>query len=92
VLATMLREAVTNILRHSAAAVCTIEAAAGNGTVRLRVSNDGVTGQAAAGERRGNGLANLTARLHAVGGHLASRQANGCFDLTAEIPLTLPPG
>lgn len=39
-LAPVLREAVTNILRHSAATHCTIEAT-DDGTLRLRVSNDG---------------------------------------------------
>jgi two-component system sensor histidine kinase DesK len=101
VLATVLREAVTNILRHSAAAACTIEAAAEDGALRLRVSNDGVpeqtaadsgAGQTAADHRTGSGLANLTARVLAAGGRLASRQAGGRFDLIAEIPVDAPPG
>jgi two-component system, NarL family, sensor histidine kinase DesK len=101
VVATVLREAVTNILRHSAATACTIDAAAEDGALRLRVSNDGVperaaadsgAGQAAADHRTGSGLANLTARVHAAGGRLASRQADGRFDLIAEIPLNAPPG
>jgi len=41
VLGTVLREAVTNVLRHATAAACTIEARARDGAVRLRVSNDG---------------------------------------------------
>jgi two-component system sensor histidine kinase DesK len=86
-LATVLREAVTNILRHSAAVTCSIEAAAGDGTVRLGVSNDGIADQPGGGDVLGHGLANLTARLHAAGGHLASRQADGRFELAAEIPL-----
>jgi two-component system, NarL family, sensor histidine kinase DesK len=101
VLATVLREAVTNILRHSASSACTIEAAAEDGALRLRVSNDGApeqtaadsgAGQAAADHRTGSGLANLTARVQAAGGCLASRQAGGRFDLIAEIPLKAPPG
>ena len=92
VLATVLREAVTNVLRHSIAGTCTIEASAGNGALRLRVCNDGVPEQATTGDRRGSGLANLTTRVRAVGGELASRQADGRFDLVAEIPLAAPPG
>jgi two-component system sensor histidine kinase DesK len=42
VLAIVLREAVTNVLRHSAAAACTICVTAVDGSVRLQVSNDGV--------------------------------------------------
>ena len=41
VLAPVLREAVTNILRHSAATRCTIEVTATGGALRLRVGNDG---------------------------------------------------
>ena len=42
VLAPVLREAVTNILRHAAATACLIEVTADGGTLRLHVSNDGV--------------------------------------------------
>ena len=52
VLAVVLREAVTNILRHSAATSCTIEAATSDGAVRMKVSNDGVAGQAGPTRRR----------------------------------------
>jgi two-component system sensor histidine kinase DesK len=44
-LAPVLREAVTNILRHSAATHCTIEATDDDSTLRLRVSNDGAAGR-----------------------------------------------
>jgi two-component system sensor histidine kinase DesK len=88
VLATVLREAVTNVLRHSSATACTIEACASAGTVRLRVTNDGVSGQLA--DRSGSGLANLTARVQVAGGSLTSRQADGMFYLLAEIPAATP--
>jgi two-component system sensor histidine kinase DesK len=88
VLATVLREAVTNVLRHSSATACTIEARASAGTVRLRVTNDGVSGQLA--DRSGSGLVNLTARVQVAGGSLTSRQADGMFYLLAEIPAATP--
>ncbi len=91
VLATVLREAVTNILRHSSAAACTIEAGRVNGTLRLRVCNDGVPEQVAADGRAGSGLDNLAARVHGTGGYLTSHRADGRFDLVAEIPLATPP-
>jgi two-component system, NarL family, sensor histidine kinase DesK len=94
VLAPVLREAVTNILRHSAAASCVIEVTTADSTVRLAISNDGVGsqlgpaisrhGQSAGG---GSGLANLAARAQAAGGRLASRRADGRFELIAEIPV-----
>ena len=101
VLAPVLREAVTNILRHSAATACTIEATTAGGALRLHVSNDGVPDQAAAGDYAawraadggtGSGLANLTTRVRAAGGRLTVSQAGGRFDLSAEIPLPRPPG
>ncbi len=93
VLAPVLREGVTNILRHSTATCCTVEAAACDSVLRLAVGNDGVTEQptAAAGASGpttgGSGLANLTARVQAAGGRLATWQADGRFELVAEIPL-----
>ena len=68
VLAPVLREAVTNILRHSAATSCTIEVTATDGALRLRVGNDGVPDRAAAG-----GPADRTAN----GGPAAGRRRRG---------------
>ena len=89
VLVPVLREAVTNIVRHSAATACTIRAAAADGVVRLHVGNDGAGARAPGGERGGHGLANLTTRVRAVGGQLAVRHADGHFCLDVEIPLPL---
>ena len=87
VLATVLREAVTNILRHSNAAVCRIEMTPCHGGLRLRVSNDGAARRATASDRPpGHGLANLISRVHAAGGRLVSSNADGQFELLAEIP------
>lgn len=92
VLAPVLREAVTNILRHSRATTCTIEVTASDGALRLRVANNGVLPEAA-GPHAGSGgcgLANLTARLRSAGGWLESRSAGGLFELTAHVPLGQP--
>jgi two-component system sensor histidine kinase DesK len=88
-LATVLREAVTNILRHSSARHCTIETAIGSGVFRLSVANDGAATPEGGTGRTGHGLANLTARLEASGGRLDCRQTDG-FHLIAEIPLPAP--
>lgn len=89
VLAPVLREAVTNVLRHSTATRCTIELAAAESSLRLRVSNDGV-GAASAGRRGGRGLANLAERVHAAGGRMTCGQVDGRFDLVADVPLPRP--
>jgi two-component system sensor histidine kinase DesK len=91
VLAPVLREAVTNILRHSSATSCAIEVTECDGVVRLRVGNDGLAGRPAGDTRAGSGLANLTVRVQAAGGRLASGRTDGWFDLAAEIPLRAAP-
>ena len=91
VLVPVLREAVTNILKHSSASYCLLEMTADASLLRLLIRNDGsddadLAPVAAAG-RTGNGLRNLAARLEAAGGHLATRREDGTFSLAAEIPL-----
>jgi two-component system sensor histidine kinase DesK len=86
-LAIVLREAVTNILRHSAARNCVIEAEIADDIVRLLVRNDGAPPPAASG-RVGAGLENLHTRLEAIGGKLtAEAPGDGWFSLLAEAPL-----
>jgi two-component system sensor histidine kinase DesK len=97
VLAPVLREAVTNVLRHAAATTCTIDVTAGDGSLRLRVSNDGAAQRQAAGSpgeqnHAGRGLANLRARVRAAAGQLTSAQGGDWFELTAQIPLRVPAG
>ncbi|MFJ8625946.1 histidine kinase [Kitasatospora sp. NPDC093550] len=101
VLATVVREAVTNMLRHSVPRHCEIRARRDAlGTVSLVVSNDGAPaegeqpapdGEAAAGGGEvaaggGHGIENLTERLLAVGGRLtAERDGSGWFHLAAVV-------
>ena len=101
VLVPVVREAVTNILRHASARCCTLELTADAGQWRLSISNDGGSGAdlggaapvAAAGRggtaagRAGSGLRNLAGRLEAAGGQLAVSLEDGMFRLTAELPL-----
>lgn len=82
---TVLREAVTNVLRHSAARRCLLEASRDGDRVRLRVVNDG-TGDVPSGAP-GQGVANLTARAGALGGTLRVRNLpDGAFELTLLQP------
>ncbi|HZR49342.1 MAG TPA: histidine kinase [Streptosporangiaceae bacterium] len=81
--AVVLREAVTNVLRHSTAGVCEIETSTDGTEVTLRVRNDGV---AASPNGHGSGLANLTDRLHRAGGTLGVCVTEGAFTLTACVP------
>ena len=83
-LATVLREAVTNVLRHATATRCEIDLTADNDTVTLRVGNNGVPAEPRG--RAGRGLANLAARATALGGHLTTDATDGRFTLTAQTP------
>lgn len=65
--AAVLREAATNVLRHSRATWCTIDVDAGPSGVTLTVTNDGVASSVTAG---GHGLRGLTERLTGIGGTL----------------------
>lgn len=82
VLATVLRETVTNMLRHSTAQNCTVEACTTGDVVRLRVSNDGVL-PAGSSRRNGGGLDNLASRLEAVGGTLTVNRHDCQFEVLA---------
>jgi two-component system sensor histidine kinase DesK len=83
VLAIVLREATTNILRHSQARQCAITVESEDGLVRLRVSNDGASSTSGTG----HGLENLRTRVTGCGGALTTRRAGGTFVMTAELPV-----
>ncbi|QMU78124.1 two-component sensor histidine kinase [Streptacidiphilus sp. PB12-B1b] len=90
VLATVLREAVTNLLRHSKAERCRISCLGEEDRILLTIANDGlVPGSRASGtDRDGNGLANLTVRLTEIGGWLTwGVDEAGWFVLSAGIRL-----
>jgi two-component system sensor histidine kinase DesK len=85
-LAWALREATTNVVRHSGASVCVVTLAPGAGTATLTVSDDGRG--PAADRPPGNGLTGLAERLILTGGSLdTSRSGDGGFVLTAVVPL-----
>jgi signal transduction histidine kinase len=83
-LAVVLREAVTNVLRHSRATTCEIETRPTPDGIRLSVANDGVP-PGTADAAPGNGLANLRARAREAGGRLSVHREGDRFVLVAEI-------
>jgi len=88
VLATTLREGVTNMLRHSKVQRCIITATETDGRILLELANDGVADPSTeALARSGSGLGNLRTRLAAVGGTLtATTDAGPMFRLSVEVP------
>ncbi|GII32556.1 sensor histidine kinase [Planotetraspora mira] len=86
VLGVVLREAVTNVLRHSTAGFCRISTMQADGGVWLRVRNDGA--RPAARGRGSSGIGNLTVRLAALGGTLTTGADDGWFELDAWAPVS----
>jgi two-component system sensor histidine kinase DesK len=90
----VVREGVTNLLRHSEARTCTITLSTQSpGMVTLTIDNDGVAG--ATDVRRdapvGSGLIGLRERLAGCGGTVAASQpSRGQFRLSAQVPLSSP--
>lgn len=85
VLGTVLREAVTNVLRHSAATRCAIRTGRDGGAVWLVVENDGLDPDAPR-TSPGSGIGNLSTRLAPVGGTLSARaDGQGRFRLEARV-------
>ncbi|WP_418275800.1 sensor histidine kinase [Isoptericola jiangsuensis] len=86
-LAWVVREAVTNVVRHSRATRCRLDLDDDGGAVALRIVNDGA---AADGGRSpdGSGLAGLRERLAAVGGTLDATADGEEFTVVASVPTT----
>lgn len=90
VLGTVVREGVTNLLRHSRATACAIEVRVADGWARLTVDNDGTSGARSprCQGRSGRGLGNLHLRARELGGRVvAVATGSDTFRLTAEVPV-----
>jgi two-component system sensor histidine kinase DesK len=95
-LAWTIREGVTNVVRHSAAATCFLSLWTGAGEVVVTVADDGVgSGAAVTSEGAlacGNGLIGLGERVAAVGGRIeAGPRTGGGFELRVTLPLSESP-
>jgi two-component system, NarL family, sensor histidine kinase DesK len=86
----MMREATTNVLRHSQARRTDVDYRVEAGMARLRVCNDGAVG--GAGASRGTGLDMLAERLAAVGGTLTREHDGDRFVVAASLPLDVGTG
>jgi two-component system sensor histidine kinase DesK len=97
-LAWCLREAATNVIRHSSGRNCHVSLARRAGRLCLEVRDDGpgpaacpAAGPGEAGPdagpvRGGTGLRGMSERLSALGGHLQVRPSGRGFTLTASVP------
>ncbi len=88
VFAYAVREAVTNVLKHSTATFCDITIRFTEEEAELRVRNDGVARRQVAD--LGSGLAGMNERVAAVGGKLSAHPTDdGEFVLTAVVSLPI---
>jgi two-component system sensor histidine kinase DesK len=87
-LALVLREASTNIARHAGASHASVSFEAGDGAVRMRITDNGRGGVGA----HGNGLDGMCERIRALGGRLeiASPPGSGTC-VRVEVPLAEVP-
>lgn len=85
-LAMVLREAVTNIIRHSGAQHCRIELENQNRQLRLLVEDDGHGGAL----REGNGLRGMRERLQSAAGKLEIDSSHGGTRLAVVLPVSMP--
>ncbi|MEU6716161.1 histidine kinase [Nonomuraea sp. NPDC046802] len=86
-LAWVVREGVTNLLRHSAATQVTIATADEDTEVILTIANDGAGPAEAGADATGMGLRSMSERIRALGGSLTTRRDGDWFLLDATIPL-----
>ena len=82
VVAMIVREAVTNVVRHAGARNCLLRLAPVNGSCRLEIQDDGRGG----GPAEGNGLRGMRERIEALGGAL-ERETHSGTKLTIQFPL-----
>jgi two-component system, NarL family, sensor histidine kinase DesK len=85
VLAWVLREGATNVMRHSGASACRIVLAERDGRLELTIADDGVGSPSSPSVRLG-GLAGLRDRLAAAGGELVVERPNEGVRLVATVP------
>jgi two-component system, NarL family, sensor histidine kinase DesK len=85
VAALIMREAVTNVVRHAQARHCSLRVARNNGTCVLEIQDDGCGGFTS----EGNGLRGMRERVEALGGTLIYKTSAGT-KLSFEFPLTSP--
>jgi len=90
VLAWIVREAVTNVIRHSRARHCLIHIASDDAQIRAEIHNDGPP-RTESSNAGGSGLSGLAERLAKVGGKIEAGALSASdgpgFQVKTEIPV-----
>ncbi|WP_374043184.1 sensor histidine kinase [uncultured Paenibacillus sp.] len=85
-----IREAVTNIVKHSRAKSCLIHIERTNAEIRIRLQDDGIGLRSGSG--MGNGLNGMSERLALIDGSLSLHSDGGGTQLTVAVPLIVKNG
>jgi two-component system sensor histidine kinase DesK len=90
----VVREATTNVLRHSRARHAEVDYRVVDGSARLRIRNDGVAAASADHDAAGTGtgLRSLAERLAAAGGELTWTRDGDRFEIAATLPFPASTG
>ncbi len=83
----VVQEALTNVLRHSAASAARVEVAVEKGALLVVVGDDGQGGEVS----EGLGIGSMRARVERLGGTLRVGPTDRGFEVRAEIPSVTPP-
>ncbi|HEY3384781.1 MAG TPA: sensor histidine kinase [Vicinamibacterales bacterium] len=83
----VLREAITNVIRHANATTCRVQMREERGRLSLVVCDDGVGGAA----RAGTGLTSMRSRVEEVGGHFEHDGGAGTT-VRVDLPLSVVSG
>lgn len=88
----VVQEALTNASKHAPGAEVIVRVGEDDGSVRISVVDEGVTGESLGVGSGGSGLAGLSERVRMAGGRLeANPLPNGGFELVAVLPRTGSP-
>lgn len=84
----IVQESLTNVLRHARASRTTVALAAGDGALRITVTDDGAAAPTSASEPDGHGIQGMLERAGALGGVLTAGPLPGRgWRVQAELPL-----
>ncbi|WP_374669386.1 sensor histidine kinase [Ramlibacter sp.] len=83
----ILREAISNVIRHAGASRCTVHVAFEPDLLSIEVADDGRGLPAAAGAGHGHGLASIERRVRSLGGTHAFRPGEPGTRLQVRVPL-----
>lgn len=88
----VVREGVTNIIRHSGASQCLVRVGRDGQRISVEMTDDGKPTPVGGGDTAGNGLRGLAERITSLGGTCeARRQESGGFRLLAIVPIASNP-